>query len=145
MNLVDANLLIYAVNSDSPHHRRARRWLEDALSATELVGFACPVLLAFVRVTTRPGLMQKPLTLERAIAYVDSWLRQPCAEVVTPAENHWSILRRLLLASGAAGNLTSDAHLAAMAIEHGWTICSTDHDFRRFAGLPVVNPLDDDA
>lgn len=141
MRLLDANILIYAVNSDSPHHRKARRWLEGILSDVDPVGFTWPVLIAFLRVTTRPGLLEKPLAPERAIAYVDSWLRQPCAELVTPGEGHWAILRSFLLSSGTAGNLSSDAHLAAIAIEQGWTLCSTDHDFRRFAGLPVLNPL----
>ncbi|TPW14044.1 MAG: PilT domain-containing protein [bacterium] len=141
MILVDANLLIYAVNADSPHHKPARRWLEQALSGTEECGFAWIVLLAFLRITTRPGILSAPLKPERAVEYVDSWLQQPCARPVAPGPTHWSILRLILSATGTAGNLSSDAHLAALAIEHGATLCSTDNDFRRFSGLRHENPL----
>jgi len=140
--LVDANLLIYAIDADSPHHRRARRWLEDALSGTTPLGLAWIVILAFLRLTTRPGILKQPLRLERALGFVDEWLAQPYVRAVGPGENHWAVLRNLLKASGTAGNLTSDAHLAALAIEHGCTVCSTDSDFKRFSGLEHVNPLD---
>lgn len=141
MNLVDANVLIYAVNADSPQHQKARTWLENALSGSETIGFAWTVLLAFLRITTRRGIMEKPLDVAQAIAYVDSWLQQPNAEIVEANQNHWLILRTLLGAAGTAGNLTSDAHLAALALGGGWTLISTDHDFRRYAGLSVVTPL----
>ena len=141
MILVDANLLIYAVDRDSAHHARARRWLEEALSGAEWVGLPWIVVLAFLRITTHAGVMRKPLTAEDAIGYVDGWLAQPCVRPVGPGEPHWPILRSLLKASGAAGNLISDAHLAALAIEHGCTIASTDNDFRRFAGITHLNPL----
>lgn len=141
MIVVDANLLIYAVDTDAPHHADARRWLEDVLSATRPVGFAWAVLLAFLRVTTREGILWRPLAPDEAIEYVDSWLEQPNAAALTPGPHHWRILRRLVQASGTAGNLTSDAHLAAIAIEHGATLCSSDNDFKRFAGLDHENPL----
>jgi hypothetical protein len=141
VNLVDVNVLIYAVNSDSPHHEKARKWLENALSGSEPLGFAWTVLLAFLRVTTRHGILEQPLPVPAAIAYVDSWLQQPNAEVVQPDDRHWPILRTLIASEGTAGNLTSDAHLAALALGGGWTLVSTDHDFRRFAGLSVVNPV----
>lgn len=141
MKLVDANVLIYAVNSDAPHHERSRRWLESALSGTDRIGMAWAVLLAFLRVTTRRGIMERPLKVNDAISYIDSWLLQPAVETVAPGPHHWPILRNLLGASGTAGNLTSDAHLAALALEGGWTLVSTDNDFRRFAGLDVLNPL----
>jgi hypothetical protein len=141
MKLVDANVLIYAVNSDSPHHNRARRWLETELSGTGPVGLAWIVLLAFLRVATRAGIMERPLSADDAVAFVDSWLRHPSVQLVVPGENHWTIFRTLILASGAAGNLTSDAHLAALALEGGWTVVSTDNDFRRFPGLEMMNPL----
>jgi uncharacterized protein len=140
VNLVDANILIYAVNSDAPHHERSRLWLESALSGMDPVGMTWSVLLAFLRVTTRAGILERPLAVDDAIAYIDSWLQQPCAEIVVAGPNHWPILRRLLTASGTAGNLTSDAHLAAHAIEGGWTLVSTDNDFHRFSGLTVLNP-----
>ncbi|HUO85624.1 MAG TPA: type II toxin-antitoxin system VapC family toxin [Thermoanaerobaculia bacterium] len=140
MNLVDANVLIYAVNSDAPHHRRSKKWLESALSGTETVGFPWVVLLAFLRVTTRRGIFERPLSTAGAIGYVDSWLQQPPAELVVPGPNHWALLRTMVAASGTAGNLTSDAHLAALAIEGGWRLVSTDYDFQRFIGLNVWNP-----
>ena len=142
MILVDANLLIYAIDKDSPHHRRAHRFLEDALSGTTPLGLAWIVILAFLRLTTRPGILKRPLRLERALTFVDEWLSQPYVRAVGPGENHWAVFKNLLKAAGTAGNLTSDAHLAALAIEHGCTVCSTDSDFKRFPGLEHVNPLD---
>jgi toxin-antitoxin system PIN domain toxin len=139
--IVDANLLIYAVNSRSPHHVRARAWLEQTLSGTAPVGLPWIVLLAFVRVTTRPGIMARPLPLTDAMAYVDSWLQQPCVEIVARGEHHWQIFKGLLEATGAAGNLTSDAHIAALALERGARVCSADHDFARFPGIKHINPL----
>lgn len=141
MILVDANVLVYAVDSDSHHHRAARRWLEGALSGSTPVGFAWLVLLAFLRLTTRPGILRKPLPPERAMAFVDEWLALPNVRTVRPGEGHWAILRSLLRAAGTAGNLTSDAHLAAMALEQGASICSTDRDFERFPGIERVDPL----
>ncbi len=143
MKLVDANVLIYAVNSDAPHHDRSRRWLEAALSGTEPLGLTWGVLLAFLRVTTRRGILERPLKAEQAVAYVDGWLGQPQVELVVPGPNHWAILRTLMMATGTAGNLTSDAHLAAQALEGGWTLVSTDNDFRRYSGLEVLNPASD--
>lgn len=141
MILIDANVLIYAIDADSHHHRRAKRWLEGVLSAAAPVGLPWIVVLAFLRITTRPGILNRPLTAEAAVDYVDSWLAQPNVELVGPGPNHWSILRGLIRAAGTAGNLTSDAHLAAMAIERGATLCSTDRDFGRFAGLVTADPL----
>jgi hypothetical protein len=139
--LVDANLLIYAIDSDSPHHARARPWLEQTLSGTVPVGLPWIVILAFVRLTTRHGIMYRSLLLADAVAYVDSWLRQPCVEIIAPGEHHWRIFSSLLEATGAAGNLTSDAHIATLALERGARICSADHDFARFPGVDHVNPL----
>lgn len=143
MKLVDANVLIYAINSDAAHHDRSRRWLEAALSGTDPVGFSWAVLLAFLRVTTRRGILEHPLPAGDALAFIDSWLRQPQTEIVVPGPNHWKILRSLITTSGTAGNLTSDAHLAALALEGGWTLVSTDNDFRRFSGLSLLNPAFD--
>lgn len=141
MILVDANVLIYAVDADSPHHVAARRWLEQALSGTSAVGLAWIVILAFLRLTTRPGILRHPLPLERAMAFVDEWLAQPYVVAVVPGEGHWTILRKLLRDSGTAGNLASDAHLAAIALELGASVCSTDADFERFAGVERITPL----
>jgi toxin-antitoxin system PIN domain toxin len=139
--VVDANLLIYAVNMDSPHHREARRWLERVLSGTERVGFAWVVILAFLRITTRPGILSNPLSGDQAVAYIDEWLAEPVTEILAAGDGHWSILRNLLFASDTYGNLTSDAHLAAFAIESGAVLHSADSDFQRFAGLQYTNPL----
>jgi uncharacterized protein len=140
--LVDANLLIYAIDADSPRHRAARRWLEETLSGTTRVGLAWIVTLAFVRVTTRAGVVRTPLRPEAALAYVNSWIDQPFVTPVAPGIRHWPIFRQLVAATGTAGNLTSDAHLAALAIEHGGAVYSTDNDFRRFPGVEHVNPLE---
>lgn len=141
MILVDASLLIYAVNSDAPDHKRAKSWLETALSGSTTVAFSWIVLLAFLRITTRPGLFAKPLRLEAALNLVDAWLDQPSATMIHPGARHQLILRELLLPLGTGGNLTSDAHLAALAIEHGAELYSTDRDFARFAGVKWRNPL----
>lgn len=141
MILLDANLLIYAVNADAPLHRKARAWLESALSGREAVGFSWNVLLAFLRLTTRPGLFRRPLPVDTAVDLVASWLDQQSAAIVHPGPRHLQILRELLRPLGAGGNLTSDAHLAALAIEHGAELCSSDSDFARFHGLKWRNPL----
>ena len=142
MILIDANLLIYAVNLDSHHHRRARGWLEETLSGATSVGLPWICLLAFLRITTRPGILAHPLTSDEATGFVESWLAQPFVEPVVPGSGHWPILRNLLRAAGTSGNLTSDAHVAALAIEHGATVYSADHDFKRFTGVDHVNPLE---
>lgn len=141
MILLDANLLIYAVNSDLPPHRKARAWLEATLSENETVGLPWVTILAFLRITTRGDVFAHPLTPERGLAFVDGWLAQPCVRPIAPGENHWAILRNLLEASGLGGNLTSDAHLAALAVENGATVLSADNDFKRFVGVRHVNPL----
>ena len=141
MILVDVNILIYAIDSDSPHHKVAREWLEQTLSDVFQVGLPWIVILAFLRITTHPKIVRKPIGPEDAADYVDSWLRQPCVRIVNPGENHWSILRNLLQLTGTAGNLTSDAHIAALALERGYTIYSADNDFKRFPGVTHVNPL----
>ena len=141
MKLVDVNLLLYAVNRDAHEHRNAKRWFESAVSGAESIGLAWIVLLAFLRITTRPGVLQQPLAQEVAIGYIDEWLALPNVELVVPGDAHWHILRGLLRASGTRGNLTSDAHLAALALENGADIYSADYDFQRFRGINHVNPL----
>ena len=141
MILLDANLLIYAVNEDAPLNRSAKRWLEAALGGRETVGFPWNVLLAFLRLSTRPGLFRNPLSAEIAFDLTALWLEQPAAVIVHPGPRHLAVLRELLLPLGTAGNLTSDAHLAAMAVEQKAVLCSTDTDFARFDGLKWRNPL----
>jgi len=139
--LPDANLLIYAVNEDAALHRKARAWLEAALSGPETLGFAWNVLLAFLRITTRPGLFRNSLSQQQAFEIIAAWLEQPTAAVVQPGPRHLAIMRGLLEPLGTGGNLTSDAHLAAIAMEHGAELCSSDADFARFGGLKWRNPL----
>ena len=141
MKLVDVNLLLYAVDESSPHHGVARPWLEDELSGSETFALAWAVLLAFVRLATNPRVFAAPLAVEEALDLVDSWLEQPNATVVHPTDRHSRVLRELLLSLGTAGNLTSDAHLAALSIEHGAELCSGDSDFARFPGVRWSNPL----
>lgn len=141
MKLADVNLLIYAYDEASPQHPRARAWLEERLSGSETLAFAWVSLLAFVRLVTSPRVFVDPMTPTEALDQVDAWLAQPCATVLHPGDQHATLLRQLLDPSGTAGNLTTDAHLAALAIEHGAELCSADADFSRFAGLHWTNPL----
>ena len=141
MILVDANLLIYAYDSSSPHHHAARLWLQDAFSGYRPVRATWVTILAFLRISTDFRMMSKPLTLSQAISIVDDWLTQPNFSILTVGENHWRILAKLLPESQARGPLVMDAHLAALAIEHGATLYSTDRDFSRFSGLQYANPL----
>ena len=141
MIVVDVNLLIYAVNQDSPDHDRAKSWLETAVSGTETVGLPWVVLLAFLRLTTRTGMFQKPLGVGVAFDLVEAWLQQPSVTVPEPTPRHLQTMRDLVSPLGTGGNLTSDAHLAALAIEHGAELCSTDNDFGRFSRLRWRNPL----
>lgn len=140
MIIPDANLLIYATNADAPQHEESRTWLARALGSTEPVGFAWTVLLAFLRIATKPQLFARPLSVTEALSVIDFWLAQPASVVVAPTERHAAVLRSLLLPLGTGGNLTSDAHLAALAIEHGAVVISYDNDFQRFAGLTWRGP-----
>lgn len=135
MNLVDANVLLYAVNTDAAQHERSRRWLDGALSGDDTVAFAWIALLAFVRLTTKAGLFPSPLTVEQAMDRVEAWLDAPPAVLVEPTPDHPRLVGSLLLPFGTGGNLVNDAHLAALAIEHRCGIVSFDSDFARFPGL----------
>ncbi len=141
MIVPDVNLLVYAVNQDAPHHERAGAWLEQMLSGSERVGLPWLVLIAFLRLTTHPHIFETPLTTPMALDYVTGWLAQPCVQPLEPGDRHWLILSQLLHQSGSAGNLTNDAHLAAIAIEHDASLHSADNDFRRFPELKFHNPL----
>lgn len=141
MKIVDVNLLLYAYDSRSARHVAAREWLEQTLSGTETVGLAWIVLLAFIRLSTRSVVVEHPLDAGAALKLAQSWLDQPCATVVNPTDRHAAVMHDLLVPLGTAGNLTTDAHLAALAIEHGATLCSCDTDFQRFAGVRWHDPL----
>lgn len=135
MLLVDANVLLYATDERAVHHDQARRWLDRVLAAMEPVALAWSVLLAYVRVSTNPAVYERPLTVDEATEQLEAWLAAPGAIVVAPTPRHLSLLRGLLGVAGTAGNLVGDAHLAALALEHGATVVSYDRDFQRFEGL----------
>ena len=142
MKLLDANLLLYATDEQSPRHLAARSWLDGLLSGEEPIAFAWAVVLAFLRLSTNPRIFEQPLSNDRAFEVVQGWMTHPSAVIVHPGDRHLTLLRQLLGPLGTAGNLMADAHLAALAIEHGAELNSCDADFSRFSGLRWVNPLD---
>ncbi len=142
MNLVDANVLLYAVNEADPKHDESRSWLDAALGDREAVGFAWIVVLAFLRLSTKVSLFPGPLPVRDALARVQAWTDQPPSVIVEPTPRHLGLVAGLLAETGAGGNLVSDAHLAALALEYRATLCSTDADFGRFRGLERQNPLE---
>jgi hypothetical protein len=139
--LPDINLLIYAHNSRTIHHRKALHWWNDCLQGHEGIALAWVVVLGFVRIGTHARIFERPMTVDDALGRVEEWLTLPHIHLIHPTQNHfatWSIqLKRL----GTAGNLTTDAHLAALAIERGLILQTTDADFARFPGLKWNNPL----
>ena len=141
MILPDINLLVHAHNSDSPVHAKARAWWDASLAGTEGIGLAWVTVLGFIRISTHRSILDNPMTPDGACSRIDEWLQLPHVHLAHPAEGHFARLRSHLQQLGAAGNLTTDAHLATLAIERGYTLCSTDTDFARFAGLRWVNPL----
>lgn len=141
MKLPDANLFLYAYDAGSPFHSAAASWVEEVLLGAETVALSWAVLLAFLRVSTSPRVFTNPLSVVEAFGAVDVWLEQPCTTVVHPTQHHLAVLRELLVPIGRAGRLTTDAHLAALAIEHGADLYSGDRDFARFAGLRWINPI----
>ncbi len=141
MILIDASLLIYAYDSSSEHHQAARIWLEDVFSGYRPIRVAWVSVLSFLRIRTDPRIQSNPLTLAEAISIVDDWLAQPNFSILSAGDQNWKILAKLLPESQARGPLVMDAHLAALAIEHGAILCSNDRDFSRFPGLKYANPL----
>ena len=141
MILVDANILLYAEDSLQSRHQQARSWWDNQLSGTGVVCLCWTVLSAFIRIGTNPRVFEHPLSLAQALARVQSWLDQPCTRVVRPTERHWTVFKQVLTDGQAVANLVTDAHLAALAIEHGCELASTDSDFARFPKLKWRNPL----
>lgn len=141
MKVIDLNVLLYAINRDSAQHAPAKAWLERALASAEPVALPWVVVLGFLRLATSARVFPNPLSPAAAVEVVDGWLAAPAVVALSPGDEHWRMLRGLLHESGTAGNLTTDAHLAALAIEHGAELCSTDADFARFRALRWVNPL----
>jgi toxin-antitoxin system PIN domain toxin len=133
----DANVFLYAIDRSAARHEAGRRWVEGTLSGTETVGLTWAVLLAFIRLSTSAAVFRSPLESGEALDLVEGWLGQPNTVVIHPTDRHASVLRELLEAAGTAGNLASDAHLAALAIEHAATLSSFDADFHRFSGLKL--------
>lgn len=138
MKLVDANVLLYAVNRDTAHHEVCRDWLQRALTGPETIGLPWTTLLAFVRISTHPLVFASPLTTDQACEVMTTWLDQPAAVTVEPTSRHAALLADLLRQAGTAGNLTTDAHLAALALEHNADVVTMDRDLARFQVRVVV-------
>jgi uncharacterized protein len=139
--IVDANILLYAVDADAAFHEAARNWLEDALNGPARVGLPWATLLAFQRISTHPRAVASPLTPGQAWSCTAAWLDADSTWIPVPGAKHADILRRLVVDGDLRGNLVSDAHLAALAIEHGVGVCSADSDFARFTELTWINPV----
>ena len=139
--LPDINLLVHAHHRGSPVHPQARTWWDRCLAGTEGVGLAWITILGFIRITTHRGILTRPFSPEDACSRIEEWLSLPHIHIPIPAEGHFSRLRKNLKSLGTAGNLTTDAHLATLAIERGYTLYSTDADFTRFPDLKWTNPL----
>lgn len=141
MRIVDLNVLLYAVNSDAAQHDRVRGWWEKATNGEDTIGLAWVVLLGFLRLATNPRVFPRPLASDRAAAKLDAWLALDNVRIVREKDDHWETLKPLLHGAGTAGNLTTDAHLAALALSHDAVLVSCDTDFARFKGLRWENPL----
>ena len=139
--IVDANILLYATDDTSEFHDPARTWLEDALNGAGRIGFPWPTLTAFLRISTHPRAARNPLSARQAWDVMTAWLEAGPAWIPQPGPRHADVFRKLTIDGGLPGNLVSDAHLAALAIEHGVGVCSADSDFARFPGLDWINPL----
>jgi toxin-antitoxin system PIN domain toxin len=139
--LLDANLLVYARVSEFAQHQRARVWLDDRLNGSLPVGFPWSTLIAFLRLVSNPRIFERPEPMPQAWHQVEAWLGSPVAWIPQPTPGYREVLGRLLVSYGARANLVPDAHLAALAIEHGLVLCSSDSDFARFPGLRWDNPL----
>ena len=141
MIIPDLNLLIYAYDSSSPWHEAAKRWWTNSLSGTQSVGISWVVALGFIRLWTSPRIFRNPMTVDQAATHVESWLQRPMVRPVNPGPRHAELAFSFLRAEGKGGNLTTDAHLAALAIEANATLHTADTDFLRFPGLKWLNPL----
>ncbi len=141
MILPDVNLLIYAVDESSPLHETANAWWNGVLSSNEIVGLCYPSMLGFIRLSTNTRVFDRPLSVETAGSIVDGWLDQPNTTIVSTTERHWPLLKDLLYSANLTGNMTTDAHIAALAVEHGYTVYSNDADFGRFPTVRWVNPI----
>lgn len=141
MILLDANILLYAYVTAYRQHEPARRWLERALARGEQLRLCWPTILAFIRISTNPRLLNSPFSLAEAIHHIDALLAQPSVAILVPTDRHWSLFRYMLLQGAASGDLSSDAHVAALAVEHDATVATADRDFARFPRVRTLNPL----
>jgi toxin-antitoxin system PIN domain toxin len=142
MIVLDANILLYAYDSGSSRHKKARAFVEGVFSQAEPVGLPWQTIAAFLRIMTNTRLPGERFSLEEAVIVVDRWLEQPNVRLLAPGDDHWLLLRRMILEGQAPGALVSDAHIAALTIEYGGTLRTTDRDFARFPGLRWENPLE---
>ena len=141
MILIDANVLLYAYNNGAPQHDRCRGWLETALAGPGPLAYSWLTIFAFLRLSTQVRVFHEPLPMSDALNAVSEWLAMPNAIILDPGERYWVLFERLIHAGQVRGSLVSDAALAALALEHGATICTTDRDFKRFDGLRLIDPL----
>ena len=141
MTLIDANVLLYAYHPQAEQHKRCRAWLEGAFSGPTPVGLAWMTIQAFIRISTHPRVFEQPLSTDEAAAIVSGWLELPSLVLVEAGDRHWAIFRKLLREGQVVGPLVTDAALAALALEHGAALCTTDRDFTRFPGLRLISPL----
>ncbi len=142
MILSDANILIYAYNTDAVFHHECKEWFAEQLSKPEPFAFSWQTITTFLRITTTPRIFPDAFTQEEVHGFVNDWLAFPNVRILTPTERHWAIFERLLVETKIVGAKTMDANLAALAIEHGVTLATTDRDFTAFKGLKLMNPLD---
>jgi len=139
--VLDVNILLYAYDSTSSHHVKARAWIEQTFSGGVLVGLPWNTILAFLRIVTNTRLQGRRFTVEEAIQIVQSWIEQPNVRLLGPGEGHWSMLSQILMAGQVRGPLVPDAEIAALTLECGGVLHTTDRDFARFPGLRWTNPL----
>jgi len=139
--VLDANLLLYAYNSRAPNHAQARHWVEEVFSGTEAVGLPWQTVSAFLRIITNRNLVGDRLSMEEAATVVEEWAAQPMVHLLAPGDRHWAFFRRMLVEGKVSGPMTTDAELAALTMENGGVLYTTDRDFARFPGLKWVDPL----
>jgi len=140
--VLDANLLLYAYDSSAPNHRQAHAWIEQIFSGESIIGIPWQTVYAFLRIVTNPSLPGQRFTAGEAVEIVDQWLEQPNIHLLAPGEDHWRLLRQMIISGQARGRTITDAQLAAITLEYGGELCTTDRDFARFPNLSWSNPLE---
>ena len=140
MILVDANIVLYAYHPRADQHASCRSWIEDAFSGATPVGLPWLTIWAFLRISTNPRAFEQPLTMKEAESIVSCWLKSPVVRQVEPGERYWEIFSRLLVEAQVTGPLVTDAAIAALALEHGASLCTTDRDFARFPAIRTIDP-----